>query len=479
MRSGKGEAGLESKRGMSVRLVLSEGAGDFDASQLARRSTAALSGCFSWRGSVLVLRTGIESGGRRIAQQRRAMQERGQGSAVQSRRATVYASTELPPSKEGVRYSVADSIRPELQTMAPYIPILPYEILAEKLGIPAKDLIKLDANENPHGPSPKVSEALRDAPFLHIYPDPECTELRGLLSEYTSVPSEYILVGAGADELIDLLFRALITPGKGEYVVSFPPTFGMYKFDSDVNGAACIELEREHGTFAIPIDKLEALFTPEGRVAQGLDANAGAPKMVFVTSPNNPDGSVVSDEVMRRLLALPTLIILDEAYFEFANDNRFGWVLKHDNLVVLRTFSKWAALAGLRVGYGAFPLPLIECLWRIKQPYNVAVSGQIAACASLRDRDDLLRKVELMKMERERFYRAVRDLEWLEPFASEANYVLCSVGGGRDAAEIKRVLAQRGILIRYYATPLLKQCIRVSMGTAEQMDRLYEALRTL
>ncbi|KAA8498161.1 Histidinol-phosphate aminotransferase 2, chloroplastic [Porphyridium purpureum] len=368
------------------------------------------------------------------------------------------------------KFSVKDAIRPELIDMDAYTPILPYEILAQRLGMEPKDIVKLDANENPFGPSPKVSDALRDAPFLHIYPDPESLFLREALEEYTGLPKEHLLVGAGADEIIDLLFRLFITPAQGESVVNFPPTFGMYKFDSDVNGATCINLMRD-AEFRIPIDELEALYE-SGNPAK-------PPKMVFVTSPNNPDGSTITDSLLRRLLKLPSLIVLDEAYFEFCGETRIGWVREFDNLVVLRTFSKWAALAGMRVGYGAFPLEIIQHLWKIKQPYNVGVASQLAATVSVQDRADLLDKVEKMKAERTRFYEEVKRFDWLQPFPSSSNYVLCRVQGGRRAVDVKQQLAKRGILIRYYSSAGLAECIRVSMGTPEQMTRLYDALAEL
>jgi len=360
--------------------------------------------------------------------------------------------------------------------MEPYIPILPYEILAQKLGRKPSEIVKLDANENPFGPSPKVKQALKDAPFLHIYPDPECVFLREELAKYTNVPMEHLLVGAGADELIDLLFRLFITPGKGQSVVNFPPTFGMYKFDSDVNGAKCVNLYRDE-QFRLPIDQLEALYKGDGN----------DPRMIFIASPNNPDGSTVSDAELKRILKLPSLVVLDEAYFEFASDNRIGWVLEHSNLVVLRTFSKWAALAGMRVGYGAFPLAVIKHLWKIKQPYNVAVASQMAALVSLQDKQDLLAKVELMKKERTRFYQVITEFDWLHPYPSSSNYVLCRMVASkkdhgkkmRSALEIKDALAKRGILIRYYNSKGLEDCIRVSMGTPEQMNTLYDALREL
>eukprot|EP00186_Timspurckia_oligopyrenoides_P000122 CAMPEP_0182443674 /NCGR_PEP_ID=MMETSP1172-20130603/2349_1 /TAXON_ID=708627 /ORGANISM="Timspurckia oligopyrenoides, Strain CCMP3278" /LENGTH=398 /DNA_ID=CAMNT_0024639027 /DNA_START=122 /DNA_END=1318 /DNA_ORIENTATION=+ len=376
-------------------------------------------------------------------------------------------------------FSILDNIRQDLISMDPYVPILPYEVLAEKLGIPATEIVKLDANENPHGPSPKVYEALRKAEFLHIYPDPESTQLRNALSEYTNVPKEYLLTGTGADELIDLIFRAFITPGTGESVINFPPTFGMYKFDSDVNGAKCIDLYRNESDFGIPIDSLEEIFVMEKDELLKKFGIEKYPKIVFITSPNNPDGSTISDEVLKRMLKLPALVVLDEAYFEFCKDNRIGWIKEYENLIVLRTFSKWAALAGMRIGYGAFPLKLMEVLWKIKQPYNVGVAAQLAAVVSLEDRADLLYKVELMKVERTRFYKEMemKFSQTLHPFPSESNYVLCKViGGNQSALQIKNELAKRGILIRYYSSKGLQDCIRVSMGTPQQMDRFYDEL---
>lgn len=382
--------------------------------------------------------------------------------------------------------------------MAPYSPILPYEVLAERLGRAVDDIVKLDANENPYGPAPSVARALAAAPFLHIYPDPESTALRQAIASYTSVAPEYILVGAGADELIDLLFRLFIAPGNNSVVangngggingqtaqqkeqllqqqsiVNCPPTFGMYRFDADVNGAVVHDVYRRADDFSIDIDAIEALFAR--LTADGLPP----PKMVFVTSPNNPDGSVVSDAVLTRLLRLPTLVVLDEAYFEFSRENRITWVPHVSNLVVLRTFSKWAGLAGMRIGYGAFPLNIIKHLWKIKQPYNVSVAAQIAAIASIEEKHDLLAKVEALVIQRERFYERIKNVSWLTPFPSSSNYVLCRVHGGRSAVEVKEQLAKRGILIRYYTSTGLADCIRISMGTDEQMERVYKALAEL
>lgn len=375
-----------------------------------------------------------------------------------------------PSSSPDSTFDLQDAVRPELKTMAAYTPIVPYDVLATRLGRDPSQIVKLDANENPYGPAPSVRAALADSPYLHIYPDPESTALRNALSDYTSLDPAYLLAGAGADELIDLLFRLFITPGAGDCVINCPPTFGMYKFDADVNGATVVNIPR-HPDFSLDIEKIEAAFAP--------GASNTPPKMIFIASPNNPDGSSISDTDLNRLLALPTLVVLDEAYFEFGPHNRITWVPQRKNLAVLRTFSKWAGLAGMRIGYGAFPLYIMEHLWKIKQPYNVSVAAQAAGIASIREKEDLLSKVERMIAQRDRFYQEVARFDWLTPFPSESNYVLCRVSGGRTASDMKKALMDEGILIRYYSSAGLSDCIRISMGTEEQMESLYKVLETL
>lgn len=366
-------------------------------------------------------------------------------------------------------YNAEDDVRGELKEMDAYVPIVPYEVLAERLGRDTSDIVKLDANENPYGPSPLVAQALASARYLHIYPDPESGSLRDALSDYTGISRDYLLAGAGADELIDLLFRLVISPGCT--IVNLPPTFGMYRFDADVNVARIVNIPRSSEDFSIDVTAIERHFdrcTPAER-----------PRLLFVASPNNPDGSELSDEDLLRLLALPTLVVLDEAYGEFSDNDRISWVPRHDNLVVLRTFSKWAGLAGMRIGYGAFPLPIIKHLWKIKQPYNVSVAAQVAAEVSIRDKEDLLAKVDKMVQARDEFYEQVKRFPWLKPYPSQSNFVLCRVAEGRSAADIKQKLAESGVLIRYYTSAGLSDCIRISMGMEEQMKRLYAALEEL
>lgn len=266
-------------------------------------------------------------------------------------------------------------IRLHLRQLSPYQPILPFEVLSTRLGRKPEDIIKLDANENPYGPPPEVAEALGSLKFPYVYPDPESRHLRAALAEDSGLESDYILAGCGADELIDLIMRCVLDPG--DKIVDCPPTFTMYEFDAAVNGALVIKVPRQ-SDFSLDVPQIVEVVEKE------------QPKCIFLTSPNNPDGSIISDEDLLQILNLPILVVLDEAYIEFSGlQSKMKWVKNHENLIVLRTFSKRAGLAGLRVGYGAFPLSMIEYLWRAKQPYNVSVAAEVSACAALQNPDYL------------------------------------------------------------------------------------------
>jgi histidinol-phosphate aminotransferase len=349
--------------------------------------------------------------------------------------------------------------------MEPYTPVYPFEVLAAQLGRTPDEIIKLNANENPFGSPPCVGEALANLKFAHIYPDPESRTLREALAAFTGVPAEYLMAGLGADELIDLTMRLFIQPGDG--VVNCPPTFGMYPFDADVNSAKLISVERG-GDFSLDVDGIEAA------VAQHK------PKLLFVASPNNPDGSWLSNADLERLLALPLVVVLDEAYVEFAGveNSRTHLVPQCENLIVLRSFSKWAGLAGIRVGYGAFPASLMPHLWKIKQPYNVPVASAAAAIAVLNDPDYLETHIARMIAERERLTELLSKIAYLRPYPSQSTYVLCKVIG-RDAHGLKQALEGKGILLRYYKTPRLRDHIRISVGRPDQTDALIEVLRRL
>ncbi len=378
-------------------------------------------------------------------------------------------------------------IRPDISEMEPYTPIVPFEVLSARLGREPENIVKLDANENPYGPSPKVLEALGNGRFYHIYPDPESNQLRDALSTFTGVPKARLMAGAGADELIDLVLRVMLSPG--DVVVDCPPSFGMYPFSTAVNAGKYIAVPR-NDDFSLDVAGVETAVTRH---------NA---KVLILCSPNNPDGSLIPDNDLRRLLALPVLVVLDEAYVDFvgisnrrerggrgekeAKNSAFSalsavshldWVMEYDNLAVLRTFSKLAGLAGLRVGYGAFPEWLLPHMWKIKQPYNINVAASLAALAALQDHDWLQEKVALIVQERERMVAELARFEWLQAYPSQSNFVLFRVLG-RDARQLKLDLEQHGVLVRYFNKPGLDNCIRISAGRPSDTDRLLAALKT-
>lgn len=358
-------------------------------------------------------------------------------------------------------------LRPHIAALAPYTPIVPFEVLSARLGRAAADIVKLDANENPYGPHPAVAAALAAYPFPHIYPDPEQSALRAALAAYVGVPAAQILPGHGADELIDLLVRVMVGPG--DAVVDCPPTFGMYSFDAGLAGATVHAVWRRTD-FSLDIAGIEA-------AVRGGDP---APRLLFLTAPNNPDGGLLHPDDLRRLLALPVFVVVDEAYIEFAGLARSvaGWVLENDNLAVLRTFSKWAGIAGLRLGYGIFPAWLMPALWKAKQPYNVNVAATVAGLVSLQRRDEIQTTVAALIAERDRLARELARCPFLQPIPSAANFVLCRVVG-RDAAQLQAALAQRGVLVRHYNRRGLDNCIRISAGRAHDTDRLLAALHDL
>jgi histidinol-phosphate aminotransferase len=369
--------------------------------------------------------------------------------------------------------NIEDLIAPHLREMQPYTPIVPFEVLTQRLGRARHEIAKLDANENPYGPSPRALQALAAADTLHIYPDPDQTALRAAISAFIGVPMEHILCGSGVDEVIDNIGRAFIQPG--DAILDLPPTFGMYRFEADIVNARYCALPRR-ADFSIDVAAICALVA---------NPPAGTHfKLLFVANPNNPDGSLVSDEDLRALLALPLVVVLDEAYIDFSQQpSRVSWAPRYDNLIVLRTFSKLAGLAGLRVGYGVFPQNVLRHLWKIKQPYTPNVGGSLAAIAALSDPAYLHDVVQRIVSERARLGELLSESGWLHVYPSEANFLLCrlqgDVPGNLSAKDVKLLLEQQGILVRYFDKEGLRDCIRISVGKPSDTDRLIRALKAM
>jgi len=353
-------------------------------------------------------------------------------------------------------------LRPDIADMEEYTPIVPFEVLSRRLGIPSEQIIKLDANENPYGPAPEVYEALANCRHYNIYPDPEQTLLREAIEPHLGLSREHVIFGNGSDELIDLTMRLFVMPG--DLVVNLPPTFGMYSYNTSLCSGRLLGVPRRDD-FSVDAEAVARAVTSAGERA----------RMLFVNSPNNPDGSLIQPEALRHLLELPLIVVLDEAYAEFSGTSYASWVPEHWNLIVLRTFSKWAGMGGLRLGYGIYPAHIAPQLWKIKPPYSINVAAQEAALASLRATEYLMNNVRQIICERQRLYGLLGELPGLRPYPSRANYILCRLRGA-SSREVKERLARRGILVRYYDKPGLNDCIRVSVGRPEQNDVAISAL---
>jgi histidinol-phosphate aminotransferase len=372
--------------------------------------------------------------------------------------------------KQSVIKDLQEQVNRRFEQIPAYVPIEPFEVIAERVGRTADQIIKLDANENPYGLAPQAKKALAELRWGNIYPDPESRALRQAVADYIGVPAEHIMAGAGADELIDLILRVILRPG--DRVLVAPPTFGMYAFDARINGGQVLEVPRNRD-FNLNLEEMRQVVSQYN------------PSAILLASPNNPDGGMLSQLELEEILGWGNLVVLDEAYIEFSDGGRLGeqasqihQPLERENLIVLRTFSKWAGLAGLRVGFGVFPQWILPVLWKVKQPYNVNVAASAAAIASLQDINILIERVQKIRMERERLFTLLTQIDWLEPIPSQANFILCRVKG-RSAKAVKAELMKKGIFVRYFDTPLLQNFIRVSVGLPQHHDILFQALKEM
>lgn len=325
---------------------------------------------------------------------------------------------------------------------------------------PGTAVIKLNTNENPYPPSPRVLEALGAAldDRLRLYPDPEATALRERAAEVYGVPADHILAGNGSDELLALVLRAAADPGDG---VAFPvPTYSLYATLVAVHGA-------------------RALTVPWGsdwRLPEAL-AGLGA-RVTFVCNPNAPSGTMVPVEELEAFTReVRGLVVIDEAYVDFAPDHALRLVGRQPNVVVLRSFSKSFSLAGLRLGLCFGHPDLLAGLRTVKDSYNVNRLSQIAGLAALDDLAWMEANVRRIRADRAALARELDLLGYRVP-PSAANFVLARRPGA-DQGPIQRALAARGILVRHFATPELYDALRITVGTGAEIAALLAALRAL
>ncbi len=356
--------------------------------------------------------------------------------------------------------NIENLLLPHIYRLKTYQGVSPSETLAEEAGIPLERVIRLNGNENPYGPSPQVAEALGAFRDYNHYPDPAQRKLRAALSDYLGVPAANIVAGNGSDEIIDLLMRMFLAPG--DEIIIPVPTFGMYSFSADVAGATAVSVPRD-ANFDIDIEAIRLAITPRT-------------KAIFFPTPNNPTGNLVTAAQTRALLDTGLLVVADEAYYDFCGATLMPLLPEYRNLVVLRTFSKWAGLAGLRIGAGAMDTELAATMMGMKPPYNVNLAAEIALLASLADTSNLLARVQSIVAERARLYELLSDIPGIEPWPSQANFILCKMPDGLGRA-VYEGLCRRGVFLRYFDNDLLRDYIRVSVGKPEETDAVIAGFR--
>ena len=349
--------------------------------------------------------------------------------------------------------------------IAPYEPGKPIEELEREYGV--HDAIKLASNENPLPPSERVQQAIiAQLAHLNRYPDGSGFYLRQALAKKHGLTQDQIVLGNGSNELIELAVRTFLKPGD-EAIVPHPSFVVYPMIVQAAGGIRVMVMLRDH---RLDLEAMARAITP-------------MTKMVFVANPNNPTATIVTaDEVEAFMARMPerTIVIFDEAYMEFAMGpdfpNTLEYVRQGRKVIVLRTFSKAASLAGLRVGYGVADADAIALMNRIRQPFNVNSLAQAAALAALEDEPHVQECVRMIDTGRQFLYDEFTALG-IRYVPSRANFILVDVG--RSASDIYQRLLKEGVIVRPMTPFGMESALRVTVGTPEENRRLVKALKTV
>lgn len=344
--------------------------------------------------------------------------------------------------------------RPAIDAMTGYVP--------GEQPKPGIKIVKLNTNENPYPPSPMAMEALRniDSDALRRYPDPFAIEFCRAVSDELGVPEDWIIVGNGSDDVLNLLVRAC-AEGQERRVVYPIPTYVLYPTLSAMQPAEVIEIPYPDN-FQLPI---AALVKANGAIT-------------FIASPNSPSGHTVPLSDLRELArAASGIVVIDEAYVDFAESSALPLVQEFENVIVLRTLSKGYSLAGLRLGFGVANPLLLAGLLKVKDSYNVDAIAITVGAAAMRDRDYKNVCAEKVKISRAKLTADLRELGF-KVLDSQGNFVLATPPLG-NAELLYLALKERGILVRYFKQPGLEDKLRITVGTDEQNQELIEALSSI
>ena len=361
-------------------------------------------------------------------------------------------------------------IRKLVKTLNPYVPGRSIKEIAKEYGLNPDKIIKLGSNENPFGPSPKAIENLsQNLKYINQYPETDLKDLTEVLASYSNVsPSQVILGGDGADEILDLLGKTLIDPGD-EFIVPIP-SYMYYECILTINGGVPVFAQWDMPQNKVNVDSILNVLSPRTRI-------------IFLCTPNNPTGGLIDKKDIEIILdRTDALVVVDEAYFEYAGANNVDLLNDYDNLFILRTFSKVMGLAGMRIGYGLGKPQFIQYMHRIKPAFSLTRLSQIAALATLNDKEYIKNSIQLAIKSREYLYTELVDISDLDVFKSKANYLLLDIRKtGLDSKILTKKLMEKGIIVRDCSSfrGLDDYWIRVNVGTIEDDKKFIEVLKEI
>lgn len=371
--------------------------------------------------------------------------------------------------KKRLEMSFKSTIPEQIFQAESYEPGLSIEEIKATYGL--ANVIKMASNENPLGASPMVIKTIQEhAGLAFRYPQSGAPRLRRVLGEFYDLPMEWITPGDGSDELIDLLIRVKARPGL-DNIVAFEPCFSMYSLSANLCG---LDFRQAHlnADFSLNLDTLMDL----------VDKNTA---LVFLTNPDNPSGRLTPLEEIKKFakdLPPPALLVVDEAYVEFADSEEASllpYAQELENVIILRTFSKLYGLAGLRLGFAVAPAWLTDLLMRVRMPFSINILAEEAGLAALQDKTFVAESLRVVR-EGRNFLKDELTLLKCITFPSEANFIMFMPPLHYPSAYgIFRELLQQGVIIRHLASYGLPGHLRVSIGSEQENKRFIQVLRKI
>ncbi len=350
--------------------------------------------------------------------------------------------------------SYCSYFRPEIDAMEGYTP-----------GEQPKgtDILKLNTNESPYPPAPGVRRLLNEFDYerLRLYPDPLAAEVRSEIAAMFGLSYENVIAGNGSDDILNIAIRCFCDAARP--VAFLDPTYSLYVTLASLQGAECIRIPLNKTDFSLPDDLL---------------AKAERANLLILTRPNAPTGNSFPKAVMEKICSeFKGVVLIDEAYADFASDNCADFVKRHSNVIVARTFSKSRCLAGLRFGYAIACKELIDGMMKMKDSYNISMLSQRLALASLWDKAYFSECIARIKLAREMLFLGLLDLGF-QVIESETNFLFASPPDG-DALSYFRKLREHDVIVRYFPGPVTGKYVRISIGTEEQVTRLFKLTKSL